>query len=1055
MKKLLTLLLLLGFSLTSFAQQNVAIRGTVTGSDGQPVIGASVIQEGTLNGTSTDGKGSFTINAPVGSSLTISSIGYKTLQVKVRNSSAMSVVLEVDNEYLDEVVVVGYGVQKKKLVTGSTLEVKGEDIAKMSTLNVMGALQSQTPGVNITQVNGFLQSGFKVNIRGLGTTGDASPLVVVDGVAGGSLDGLNSSDIERVDILKDAASAAIYGTRAANGVILVTTKQGKAGKYQITYDGYYGLQNLYKIPTILNAQEFMAIQDESRVMDGLSPWNWEQYIPERDLTAIANGTWKGTNWLKEIENKNAPIQNHSINLTGGNDRSTFSMGFSYSKQDATMGVPDAVPYLDRYNFRINSQHVMYKSGDLDVIRVGETLNYRYSETHGSFGTGGIYWNGVHNMLVMSPLMHAWNTDGSYYIYKDRVADGYNWDISNGADKNPIAYLDYYMNQNISKGHYLQGSAFVEIQPVKNLVFKSQFGYMMGASSYRSYVPVCQLSQSTATNAEDHISQSQSSYNRWTWENTLTYSFNVCDDNHFDATIGQSMEKYSNGEGMSATNYKSNFNDFKHAFLDNVPTLSPSASISGYPYSQYRLFSLFGRLNYNYKEKYMATAIIRSDASSRFARGHRWGTFPSVSAGWVISNEDFFKDVNGIDFLKFRGSWGQNGNCNVAGYQWLSLITSNTGYGGYSFGDTYLKSDVSTGSYAYRLTNPDLSWETSEQIDLGLDARFFRNRLTAEFDWYRKATKDWLVYAPVLYSYGASAAAVNGGDVLNSGVELGLHWNDQISKDLDYGVNLSGSYNKNRITKIANADGIIHGATSVPWEGAEELYRAQVGFPMGYFYGYKTAGVFQNQAEIDAYKGAKLNGTSTQPGDVIYVDTNNDGVIDANDRTYLGDPHPDFTLGFSFDVNWKMLDLSVTTYAALGQQIFKCYRDFSSSPLNNYTTDIYQRWTGEGSSNKYPRLSSASSSNWNKISDLYIENGDYWKIQNVTLGCDLKKIFTRMPLGQVRIFVTGQNLYTLTGYSGMDPEIGFGSEDGEGWAQGVDLGYYPSARTFMLGINIKF
>ena len=411
--------------------------------------------------------------------------------------------------------------------------------------------------------------------------------------------------------------------------------------------------------------------------------------------------------------------------------------------------------------------------------------------------------------------------------------------------------------------------------------------------------------------------------------------------------------------------------------------------------------------------------------------------------------------NWLDFLKFRVSWGQNGNCNVSTFQYLSLITSNNNYGGYSFGDSM--DLISTGSYAYRLTNPDLTWETQEQLNIGIDARFFNSRLAVEFDWYNKMTKDWLVTAPVLMSLGADAVFVNGGNVRNRGFEVALHWNDHVGKDFQYGVNLTLAQNKNEVTKIANADGIIHGSKSIPWEGATELFRAEVGYPIGYFYGYKSAGIFQNQEQIDNYKGAKLNGNKTQPGDVIWVDTNGDGSISEDDRTQIGDPNPDLTMGLSFNASWKGIDLAVTTYGAFGQQIFKCYRDFVASPLNNYTTDIYNRWHGEGTSNKMPRLSSSVSSNWNRISDIYIEDGDYLKIKNITVGYDFKKTFKKLPVQQLRLYFTAQNLFTFTGYSGMDPEIGFGSENDsdKGWASGIDLGYYPSARTFMVGVNVKF
>ena len=1040
---------LFGMSVIPMGAQSVLSGTVVTASDGQPIVGAYVLVKGTTVGTTTEVDGTFRIEASSGTILEVSQMGYVTRQVKA--SDGIRIALDEDQLWLDDVVVVGYGVQKKKLVTGSTVQVKGEDIAKLNTVDVLGALQSQSPGVSIVQNNGFLGSGFKVNIRGLGTIGDSAPLYVVDGVANGSISALNPSDIESVDVLKDAASAAIYGARAANGVILITTKKGKEGQASVTYDGYFGLQNLYKIPTILNANEYMQIQDESRMMDGLAPYNWENHIGSRLYNAIKDG-WTGTNWLKEIINEDAPIQNHSVNVTGGSKTGTYSLGLAYTGQDATMGVPSSIPHLDRYNFRVNSENTVFKKGSLDVLKVGQTLNYRYQKTNGSFATEGIYWNSVHNMLVMSPLMPAYKSDGSYYVFEDRVADGYVWDTANGAAKNPIAYMDYASNQNVSKSHYLQASVYAVLQPIERLNIKSQFGYMMSASSSRSYMPEYDL-DATAKREVDQVSQSMSLSNRWSWENTASYSFNI-NEHQIDALVGSSLEKWGYGESLSASNVDSNFGDLEHAYLSNVSTTPSSmSSISGAPSQKNSIASFFARANWNWKEKYMASATMRADGSSVFARGYRWGYFPSASAGWVITNEDFFKGLglDGVlDFFKLRASWGQNGNCNVTGFQYLSLVTSNNGYGGYVFGDLIDKRDI--GSYAYKLTNSELKWETSEQTNIGFDARLFGNRLGIEFDWYNKLTKDWLVVAPVLYSYGAEAPYVNGGNVKNQGLEFGLHWNDNIG-DVFYGINLTGAHNKNKVTKIANADGIIHGAGSVPWQGAEELYRAEVGMPIGYFYGYKTAGVFQNQAEIDAYKGALLNGENTNPGDVIYVDSNNDGVIDANDRTMIGDPHPDFTLGLSFNIEWKGIDLSVSGFGSFGQQIFKCYRDFSSSPLNNYTTDILKRWTGEGSSNKYPRLASSSNSNWNKISSLYIENGDYFKVQNITLGYDIAKAFKKFPLKTCRVYVTGQNLFTFTSYSGMDPEIGYGG--GSGWAQGIDLGYYPSARTILFGVNLKF
>lgn len=1029
--------------------QTLNVKGTVvSANDGQPLIGASVIEKGTTNGTTVGVDGTFQLKVKEGAQLEILAVGYVTTTVDAKPVLTLSI--EEDTLFLDDVVVIGYGVQKKKLVTGSTVQVKGDDITKLSTTSVLGALQSQTPGVNITQTSGFLGDGFKVNIRGLGTTGDAEPLYVIDGVANGSISALNPSDIESIDVLKDAASAAIYGARAANGVILVTTKKGKQGNSYVSYDGYYGVQNLYKVPSLLTAQEFMDVQDLARANAGLAPNNWENFVGKRIYNNLQNG-WKGTNWLDEVINKNAPIQNHSVTVAGGGERNTYSLGVSYTNQKATLGVPSAIPSLDRYNFRVNNDYVVYKKGDLNILTVGETLNYRYQHSQGTATRSDVYTNIIHDALTKSPLMPAYNEDGSYYLYADQTVDGYNWDTQNNNDVNPIAFLDYVYNQTESKSHYLQASLYADLQPIKNLHIKSQFGYLMGASTGRSYQPVYELGRMSRKD-EDHVSQSASSYNRWTWDNTASYSFNV-NEHQIDVLGGASVEKWGNGESVSGGMYGTDFSDFEHAYLSNV-SVEPSStsSISGSPNSQGALASFFGRANWNWQEKYMASVTVRADGSSNFAEGHRWGVFPSVSAGWVMTNEPWMENAKGaVDFLKLRASWGQNGNCAVNSFEYLKMITMGNGAGqGYNFGDVV--SGQAIGAYSSKLTNENLSWERSEQLDFGLDARFFNSRLSFEFDWYQKTTKDWLVTAPVLYSYGTGAAAINGGDVKNTGLELALGWHDNAG-EFYYGIDVNGAYNKNEVLKIANADGIIHGEGKIPWNSADEIFRAEVGMPIGYFYGYQTAGVFQTQKEIDEYTGAKLNGAATEPGDLIFVDTNNDGKIDASDRTKIGDPHPDFTMGLSLKFEWKGFDLSLTGFGAFGQQIFKAYRDYTTGSFANFTTEVFETWRGAGTSNRLPRLTSSSSSNWSTISDIYIENGDYFKLQNITFGYDFAKGIKKFPLKGLRLYVTAQNLFTCTSYTGMDPEIGYGSSTS--WAQGIDLGFYPSSRNFLFGLNLKF
>ena len=1032
--------------LPAMAQSNTKVKGVITsGADGLPLIGVNVVEKGTTNGTVTDFDGNFELTVSSNAVLDISYIGFLSQEVKiVAGKTTYNVVLKEDSQALEEVVVVGYGVQKKKLVTGATVQVSGDNLQKLSTTNALGALQSQSPGVNITQSSGQPGEGFKVVIRGLGTVGSSGPLYVIDGVAGGDINALNPSDIESIDVLKDAASAAIYGARAANGVVLVTTKQGKAGKLQLSYDGYYGAQYLAKLPPLLNAREYMSMMDETRYNEASPGYDWPNLLPTDLYNSIMDGSWQGTNWIKETYNEAAPTQNHSFNLAGGTEQSKFSMGFSYTSQEGILGKP-VQSQFDRYTARINSDHVLLKVKDFDAIKIGETLNFNYN-TKSGIAIGNIYGNSIHNMLIGNPLLPAYDAEGNFYDYDDKVNNGWNFDGNTGNPLAGTALSNWGLN--LSKNYALQSSAYLEIQPIKNLVFRSQFGYKMTASSYRSYDGIRHLSNNTNVTM-DNVYQSASSGHNITLDNTIAYKFNVADLHQFDVVVGQSVEKWGMGSNINASGNNSIFEgSFDHAWVDNTkPTELSQRGAGGSPWGEGALASFFGRANYNYKETYMASLTMRADGSSNFARGNRWGYFPSASAGWVMTNESFMEDAKSwMDFLKLRASWGQNGNASINPFQYQTTFAFDTS-NGYYFDSG--KKVQTVGGYADILANPDVTWETSEQLNFGLDSRFLNSRLGLTFDWYVKTTKDWLVTAPISGVWGLNPPAVNGGDIENRGFEVALNWNDKVG-EFNYGATVNFAHNKNEVTRIANAEGIIHGDANVLSQGTTEMYRAQVGYPIGYFYGYKTAGVFQNWSQVD---GTAAKYAGAQPGDMIFVDSNNDGKITEDDRTQIGNPHPDFTMGLNLNFSYKGFDLNITGAGAFGQQIAKSYRSFADSPLQNYTTDIFGRWTGEGTSNKLPRLTSGSHTNWQNISDIYIEDGDYLKIQNLTIGYDFKKLFPTMPLGQARLYLTAQNLFTFTGYSGMDPEIGYGYD--KSWVSGIDLGYYPSPRTYMVGVNLKF
>ena len=1051
--KVLFLMMALSFAALSASAQNIVVKGTVTdAADGTPVPYATIVVKGTSIWTTTENDGTYSLESPVNGVLSVSNLGYAEAEINVEGRTTINIQLAPEFDALSESVVIGYGVQQKKLITGSTVQVKGDDLAKLSTTSALGALQSQSPGVQITQNSGQPGQGFKVNIRGIGTIGDSAPLYVIDGVAGGDINALNPSDIESIDVLKDAASAAIYGARAANGVVLVTTRSGKEGRAVVSYDAYFGKQYVAKMPDLCTAQEYMQLQDLARVNSGADAYDWANLLPADLYKSVKDGSWTGTNWIEEMYNKGAMTQNHSVNVAGGSADNKYSIGFSHTAQDGILGYNKIEPVNAQYRrttFRINSDNVVIKRNGLDILKVGETLNYSYG-TNSGIAEGDIYWNSVHDAIGANPLLpvYTYDKDGNVTGFYDAAAKTANgWKFDDTA-KHPIGN-DYYSSRgrNTSKSYSLQASAYAELQPIKNLRIKSQVGYRMSASSSRSYTMKYELGGSQYE-SYDEVSQSMSTGHRITWENTASYHFDIQDDHVFDVVAGQSIEKWGMGESISGESANSIFlNDFERAYLSNTkPEALNQISVSGRPSSAGALASFFGRVNYSLKDTYLLSATVRADGSSNFARGNRWGVFPSVSAGWILSNESWMQNSKSwLDFLKLRASWGQNGNASISNFQYLTEISLSSS-AAYYFAN---KGVPSTGAIPGTLANPNVSWETSEQTNVGVDARFFNSALGLTVDGYIKNTKDWLVQAPIASVYGFEAPYVNGGDVRNSGVEMAIDYS-KYSGDFNWGVKLNGSYNKNVVTRIANAEGIIHGEDDVLSQGTGEMYRVQEGYPIGYFFGYKTAGIFQNQAQIDATK-AKYD--DAKPGDVIFVDVNGDGEITDDDRTMIGNPHPDFTAGLNLWFSYKGFDFNVTGYGAFGQQIAKSYRSFFDSPRENFTKDFLNCWSGEGTSNRYPTLTLCNDRNWSNISDIYLENGNYFKISNVTLGYDFSRLFKKSIVSKARLYVSAQNLLTITKYSGMDPEIGYGFD--EDWVSGIDLGYYPSARTFLVGINLSF
>ena len=1037
------------------------VSGKVTSAtDGEPLIGATIQVQGGTSGTVTDLNGVYHVDAEKGQTLVISYVGYLTKKVRVGDDNVLDVALEEDRQSLDEVVVVGYGVQKKKLLTGATAQVKGEDIAKLNTTNPLQAMQGQTPGVTIMSTSGQPGSGMKVQIRGLGTVGSSGPLYLIDGI-GGDISSLNPADIESIDVLKDAASAAIYGAQAANGVVLVTTKSGRQGKSEISFDSYMGWENVSRKAPMLNSREYMTIMNEQQINSGNTPYDFSSMKSIYD----SNGQLYDTNWIDQMFKDNAKVESYNLGITGGNKVSIYALSLGYMSQEGIVGGKDVSNY-QRYNFRINSDHKIIDN----MLKIGEQVSYVYVKSTG-ISVGNQYNNTLRGAFGTSPLAPVYATnifDGSQ-AEAGSEASSYNGFY--GSPYNATDYSDWYQydgnpygnmmtnTKNNNKSAVFSGNAYAELTPMKGLKLRTVFGAVYNTSEYRGFSPFYHFSPYSYNDTRTSANQSMNHGLSMTWTNTAQYDWNI-DEHFFNVLVGMESSRYE-GTSVGASNgyLKEGFDDWSHAYVNNGTATSTDDGLGagGSPHGESRNVSYFGRLGWNWKDTYMVNATLRADGSSKFAKGHRFGYFPSVSAGWTISNENFMKPLASvIDFLKLRASWGQVGNQNISDFQYLAPVkNSNTHYlfGTSGYDDTESVSQLGTywGAYPSRVANPDVTWETSEQFNIGIDARMAGGHLNVNLDYYIKTTKDWLVTAPVLATVGTGAPTINGGNVKNRGFEFNLTWNNMIGREFRYWAGINGAYNKNEVGSIPTDDGIIHGSVNMLYDNSPEFYRAQNGHAIGYFWGYKTAGLFQNQQEINDWitNGNGVLQADVKPGDVKYYDINHDGQINDDDKVDLGNGMPDFTFGFNFGFGWKGLDFSVQANGAAGHQIVQTYRNHANAQAN-YTTEILQRWTGEGTSTRIPRVTTTNI-NW-QFSDLYVHDADFLRISNVTLGYDISRLWNSKICKQLRLYVQAQNLFTFTKYKGMDPEIGYGTD---GWVSGVDVGYYPRPRTFLIGANVKF
>ncbi|WP_448699347.1 SusC/RagA family TonB-linked outer membrane protein [Mucilaginibacter sp. AW1-3] len=990
------------------AQGPRTIKGVVKDIEDNAVIpGVSITIKGTTTGVSSDIDGKFTINVPAGSTvLAFRSVGMQPKEVAIGTQANLEVMLSKASTTLTDVVVVGYGVQKKSLVTGAISSITQKDLEVPGLMRADQALQGKAAGVTVMMNSGQPGAGVSIRIRGAGTNGSNDPLYIVDGFPRGDLEAINPQDIESMEVLKDAASAAIYGARGANGVVIVTTKSGKPGKNKVGFEYYYGIQNTAHPIQVLDATQYARIQNEAFFNSNL-----QMPFSENEIAKLGSGT----DWQKEIAYRNAPVQNSQLSLSGGSENSTFAASFSYFNQAGTVakGKSDFTRYTGRVNTTQKFIDGMLQTGvNLSVTNVA-----RDAITSNSGNAGPIM-----SAINMDPVTSVMNDDGTFaisrYVSQEVV--------------NPIARI-YYTNGTSGYTRF-NGDAFGELHIIKGLKLRSSVGYALQYDVSAGYTPIYYLNSTNQTIASGASAGSaESKY--LNIENVLTYA-NTIKKHSFTALIGNTVNTGS-GTNISASKNGLLYDDPAFAYLDLAKDNTSAAAGGGAFHSG--LISYFGRLNYDYDGRYLFTGTLRADGSYRFGPNNRIGYFPSASVGWNITKEKFMQNISAISSLKLRASWGRTGNDNIGDYKYVSTISTYAR--NYYFGGTQV-----VGASPSGVSNDDLQWETSEQTDIGIDAEFLKN-FTATLDLYQKQTKGLLVTIPIPLYVGNSAPTGNAGNVVNKGIELTIGYRKAFGK-VYFEANVNGAYNSNNVTYVGTSSGFIDGAAAS--NQMTSVTRMQAGAPIGYFWLYTMQGIFQTQAEINNYqKNGVLIQPNAVPGDIKYADLNGDGKIDNLDRSNVGTPHPKYNYGVNLTARYKGFDVNVFFNGLAGNKIFNSLHRWDL-PTANYPVSVLNRWHGEGTSNTFPRVSAGDlNGNFVNPSTFFLEDGDYLRLRNASVGytfTGLKKI----KINNIRVYATGTNLFCLTKYTGFDPEVSGGA-----LSVGIDRGVYPQARTIIFGASIGF
>lgn len=1012
-KQLFIASLMMLLSLCGFAQQKVTVTGNViSGSDQLPLIGATIQIKDTGSGSISDIDGNYSVrDVPADGVLVFSSIGYRTQEIKVNGRTVINVVLEEATEQLDEIVVIGYGTVKRSDLTSSISTVKGEEITQTVTGNAMDALQGKVNGVQVASGGGPGTTP-KVLIRGVTTVNGSDPLYVVDGMPlseGSNINFLNSNDIESMEVLKDASAAAIYGTRASNGVILITTKKGVAGKTVVNFTASVGFQTIAK-PNIAGAAEYKEVYNTRYTNDGLTS-NWN------DTGATTNPG--GTDWWDTVVNKTALVENYGLNISGGSDKLTYNFSLGYYRNNSQFDVG----YWDKINARLNTEYTFNK-----YVKFGFDIAPRvesWDDTSSQFASA----------MAMDPTTPVFRPESEW---EDNEYNNYERSYNNQT-WNPAASIARQNSHSREMGAII--NTYLQVDPIQQLTLRTQFSTNAHYRRSDSFTPefyMDALEQSTLSN----ISRQSQEWLDWNWTNTVTYNETFAQKHNLNVMAGFTAERYAYYNTQAIRDDVPNNMDQMQEVNAGDPDTSQAYGSSSFN----TLVSFLGRVMYNYDNRYYISASIRADGSSRFPSGNKYAVFPSVSASWRITSEEFMQDQNIFDNLKLRGGWGRVGNQSIDNDATLTLLDQAQ----YSFGG-----DIANGYYVSGVGNDQLVWETVEDWNVGIDMSFLRSRLNVTFEYFQKKSKDMLYEKQNIYAIGYpdwnSTVWMNIGSMKATGWELGITWRDQLNKDFSYDATLNLSQVRNRAIKFSGDGPITTGGFN-----SDQIIRNEDGGLISRFYGYVADGIFQNWTEVYAHTDeyGNLIQPNAQPGDIRFLDLNHDGTLDENDKTFIGNPYPDLMLGLNLSLRYKNIDFAANFYGTFGNDIFNLTKQLYSGTdgSNVWAGTLEKAWHGEGTSYDIPRLSySDLNQNYLRVSSFYVEDGSYLRCKLLQVGYTLPKQWVKGV--DLRVSFSAQNPFTITGYSGMDPERP--ALDGSVIETGIDNTAYPNPRTFLFGIDLKF